>query len=334
VLRYLTRRLFLLLPALLILSILVFALLRLIPGDPAEVMLGEHATAGQISQFRASRGLDQPIPIQYLRYLASLVRGDWGRSILTNRPVTAELTQRFPATIELALFAMVIACAAGVPIGVLSAYRRHSTVDRLASVVTLAGVALPLFWVGLLFSNTFGSALGWLPPSGRLSIGTELRVITGFYVLDSVITTNPRALADVLRHLVLPALTLSIVPLALIARITRACTLEALSQDHVRTARAKGLSEKTVVLRHALRTAAPPVITAIGLQLGVLFSGAVLTETIFSWPGVGQLVVERVLNRDYPAVQGVVLAVALLFIGINLVADIGAALLDPRMRHA
>jgi len=334
VLRYLTRRLFLLLPALLILSILVFALLRLIPGDPAEVMLGEHATAELSSQFRASRGLDQPIPIQYARYLSSLVRGDWGRSILTNRPVTAELAQRFPATIELALFAMVIAIAAGVPIGVLSAYRRHSTADRLASVVTLAGVALPLFWVGLLLSNTFGSALGWLPPSGRLSIGTELRVITGFYVLDSIITANPRALADVLRHLVLPALTLSIVPLALIARITRACTLEALSQDHVRTARAKGLSEKTVVLRHALRTAAPPVVTAIGLQLGVLFSGAVLTETIFSWPGVGQLVVERVLNRDYPAVQGVVLAVALLFIGINLVADIGAALLDPRMRHA
>ena len=333
-LRYLTRRLFLLLPALLILSILVFALLRLIPGDPAEVMLGEHATAELSSQFRASRGLDQPIPVQYVRYLASLVRGDWGRSILTNRPVTAELAQRFPATIELALFAMVIAIAAGVPIGVLSAYRRHSTADRLASVVTLAGVALPLFWVGLLLSNTFGSALGWLPPSGRLSIGTELRVITGFYILDSVITANPRALADVLRHLILPALTLSIVPLALIARITRACTLEALSQDHVRTARAKGLSEKTVVLRHALRTAAPPVVTAIGLQLGVLFSGAVLTETIFSWPGVGQLVVERVLNRDYPAVQGVVLAVALLFIGINLVADIGAALLDPRMRHA
>jgi peptide/nickel transport system permease protein len=334
VLRYLTRRLFLLLPALLILSILVFALLRLIPGDPAEVMLGEHATADLVNQFRASRGLDQPIPIQYVRYLASLVRGDWGRSILTNRPVMVELGQRFPATIELALFAMVIAIAAGVPIGVLSAYRRRSTADRLASVVTLAGVALPLFWVGLLLSNTFGSALGWLPPSGRLSIGTELRVITGFYVLDSVITANPRALADVLRHLILPALTLCIVPLALIARITRACTLEALSQDHVRTARAKGLSEKTVVLRHALRTAAPPVVTAIGLQLGVLFSGAVLAETIFSWPGVGQLVVERVLNRDYPAVQGVVLAVALLFIGINLVADIGAALLDPRVRHA
>ena len=238
-LRYLTRRLFLLLPALLILSILVFALLRLIPGDPAEVMLGEHATAELSSQFRASRGLDQPIPVQYVRYLASLVRGDWGRSILTNRPVTAELAQRFPATIELALFAMVIAIAAGVPIGVLSAYRRHSTADRLASVVTLAGVALPLFWVGLLLSNTFGSALGWLPPSGRLSIGTELRIITGFYVLDSVITANPRALADTLRHLVLPALTLSIVPLALIARITRACTLEALSQDHVRTARRK-----------------------------------------------------------------------------------------------
>lgn len=333
-LRYLVRRLSLLLPALFILSILVFVALRLIPGDPAEVMLGEHATTEQVARFRVSRGLDQPLPVQYLRYLAGLIRGDWGQAILTNRPVTIELRQRFPATIELSLFSMIIACAVGLPLGVLSAYRRHSMVDRLASVITLAGAALPLFWLGLLLSHLFGYALGWLPPSGRLNIGSDLHIITGFYVLDSLLTANLHALADALRHLTLPALTLCIVPLALIARITRACTLEALARDHVRTARAKGLPETTVILRHALRSSAPPVLTAIGLQFGALFSGAVLTETIFSWPGVGQLAVERVLNRDYPAVQGVVLAVALLFMGVNLLADIGAALLDPRIHHA
>ncbi len=238
-LRYVARRLSLLLPALFILSILVFVALRLIPGDPAEAMLGEHATAAQIAHFRASRGLDQPIPVQYFRYLVDLVRGDWGQAILTNRPVIVELRQRLPATIELSFWAMVFACAAGLPFGVLSAYRRHSAVDRLTSVITVGGAALPLFWLGLLLSHLFGYTLGWLPPSGRLSIGIELRGNTGFYILDSLCMPDCRALIDVLRHLTLPAFTLSIVPLALVTRITRACTLEALSQDHVRTARGK-----------------------------------------------------------------------------------------------
>jgi peptide/nickel transport system permease protein len=331
--RYLSRRVVLLLPALFALSLATFFLLRLIPGDPAQVMLGEHATAEQIARFRASSGLDQPLPVQYLRYLGDLLRGDWGRAIRTNLPVTAELGQRLPATIELSLAAMAIACTLGIPAGALAAYRRHSWPDRFASVITLLGVSVPLFWLGLLLSYLFGYWLGWVPPSGRLSIRSDLQEITGLYVLDSILTANLHALGDSLRHLVLPALTLATVPLAIIARMTRSTLLDALAQDYVRTARAKGLRERTVLLGHAMRNAAPPVLTVIGWQLGLLFSGAILTETIFSWPGMGQYVVDCVLGRDYPAVQGVVLVIVLLFVGVNLVTDLCVAGMDPRVRH-
>jgi len=323
----------LLLPTLLGLSLLTFALLRFIPGDPVQVMLGEHASAEQIARFRASRGLDQPLLVQYLRYVESLMRGDWGRAIVTNLPVTTELVQRLPATIELGLAALFIACVVGIPVGVLAAHRRNSFVDLLASGGALIGVSMPLFWLGLLFGHFFGYRLGWLPPSGRLTIGIGLEPLTRFYVLDSVLTGNLRALVDALRHLTLPALTLSTVPLAVIIRMTRACLLDVLAQDYVRTARAKGLPEQAVLLRHALRNAWLPILTVIGLQLGSLFSGAILTETIFSWPGVGQLIVDRVLSRDYPAVQGVVLITALIVVLTNLATDLCCACLDPRIRY-
>lgn len=348
----------LLLPTLLGLSLFTFALLRLIPGDPVQIMLGEHATAEQVARFRADRGLDQPLPVQYLHYVRSLVRGDWGRAIKTNLPVTTELAQRLPATIELGLAAMVIACAVGVPVGVLTAHRPNSFFDLLTTGGTLIGVSVPLFWLGLLLGHLFGYELGWLPPSGRLTIGIELLPISeayslnqvfrgpvgawlkltvdfvsNFYVLNSILTANPHALADALRHLALPALTLSTVPLAVIVRMTRSCLLDTLAQDYVRTARAKGLSERAVLLSHAMRNAFPPILTVIGLQLGSLFSGAILTETIFSWPGMGQLIVDRVLARDYPVVQGVVLIAALLFVLINLVTDVCYTYLDPRIRY-
>ena len=331
--RYIARRAALLLPTLLGLSLVTFALLRFIPGDPLQVMLGEHATAEQIARFQTDRGLDQPLLFQYLRYVAGLVRGDWGRAIKSNLPVTTELAQRLPATIELGLTAMIVACVVGIPVGVLAAHRRNSFVDLLASGGTLIGVSMPLFWLGLLLGHLFGYRLGWLPPSGRLTIGIGLEPITRFYVLDSILTGNPRAFADVLRHLALPSLTLSTVPLAVIVRMTRACLLDVLAQDYVRTARAKGLPEQAVLLRHALRNAWLPLLTVIGLQLGSLFSGAILTETIFSWPGVGQLIVDRVLSRDYPAVQGVVLITALLVVLINLATDVCCAYLDPRIRY-
>jgi peptide/nickel transport system permease protein len=348
--RTIARRLVLLLPTLLGLSLVTFVLLRLIPGDPARVMLGEHATAEEIAHFRADAGLDRPLLIQYMHYAASLARGDWGRSIQTNLPVLSELAQRLPATIELSLGAMAIACALGIPAGVQAACRRSSPADLLATGGSLVGVSMPLFWLGLLLSYLFGYKLGWLPPSGRLTIGDPswsqtppgqsiagLAVagdfISNFYILNSILTANFTALADALRHLILPALTLSMVPLAVIIRMTRACLLDVLAEDYVRTARAKGLPERAVLFGHAMKNALPPILTVIGLQLGSLFSGAILTETVFSWPGMGQLIVDRVLARDYPAVQGVVLVVALLFILINMATDVCAAYLNPRIRY-
>jgi peptide/nickel transport system permease protein len=332
--RYLCRRLALFPLTLLVLSLATFGLLRLIPGDPAQVMLGEHATDAQIARFRANQGLDAPLPIQYMRYLADLARGDWGRAIVTNQPVLAEIGQRLPATVELAAAAMLIACAVGIPAGVLAARRRHSWADRFASAVSLIGVAVPLFWLGLLLSYFFGYELGWLPSSGRLSIESGLGWVTGLHLLDAILAANPAALGDALRHLALPALVLSTVPLAVITRMTRTSLLDVLAQDHVRTARAKGLPERAVLLGHGLRNAAPPIVTVIGLQWGSLLSGAILVETIFSWPGVGQLVAERVLGRDYPAVQGVVLVTAALIMVVNLAIDLLCASLDPRIRYA
>ena len=329
--RHLARRLVLLLPTLLGLSLLTFSLLRLLPGDPAQVMLGEHATAEQVHHFRARMGLDQPLPVQYLRYLGSLMQGDWGRSIKTNLPVTAEITQRLPATVELGLAAMALACLIGIPLGVLAARRPGSWADLAANSGMLIGVSVPLFWLGLLLAYLFGYRLGWLPPSGRLSIGVEVQ--SSAYLLSSLLTDNWAALADALKHLILPALTLSVAPLAVIVRMTRTSLRDALSDEYVRTARAKGLPERAVLLGHALRYAWLPILTVIGLQASMLFSGAILTETVFSWPGLGQLVVDRILARDYPVVQGVVLVTALLIVLINLATDVCYAYLDPRIRY-
>jgi peptide/nickel transport system permease protein len=247
--------------------------------------------------------------------------------------VLVELAQRLPATIELGLAAMLIACAVGVPLGLWAAYRRHSFVDRLASAGTLIGVSMPLFWLGLLLGHLFGYRLGWLPPSGRLTIGIELQPIFHSYILGSILDADPGAFVDALRHLALPAMTLSTVPLAVIVRMTRACLLDVLTQDYIRTARAKGLKERTILVRHAVWNAWPPILTVIGLQFGSLLSGAILTETIFSWPGIGQLVVDRVLARDYPMVQGVVLMSALLFVLVNLATDVCYTYLNPRIRY-
>ncbi len=348
--RTITQRLVLLLPTLLGLSLVTFVLLRLIPGDPARIMLGEHATVEEITHFRSDAGLDRPLLVQYLHYATRLARGDWGRSIQTNLPVMSELAQRLPATVELSLGAMVIACGLGIPVGVQAARRRNSPADLFAIGGSLVGVSMPLFWLGLLLSYFFGYKLGWLPPSGRLTIGATLwgqtpqgqsaaglasvgDFIANFYILNSLLTANFTALVDALRHLILPALTLSMVPLAVVIRMTRACLLDVLAQDYVRTARAKGLPERAVLLGHAMKNALPPILTIIGLQLGSLFSGAILTETVFSWPGMGQLIVDRVLARDYPVVQGVVITVALLFIFINMATDVCVAYLNPHVRY-
>lgn len=356
--RYILQRLVLLFFVLLGISVVTFTMMHLVPGGPAEAMLGEHATDESVARFRKAYGLDDPIPIQYLRYLSRIARGDLGRSVRTNFLVTEELAQRFPATVELTFGAMFVACLIGIPAGIIAAYYHNSFFDLATMVGALIGVSMPVFWLGLILMYIFGFKLQWLPPSARLTVGVELKTITetynlkevftgptgskiiafmdflsNFYILDALITRNSKALIDALKHLVLPSLALGSIPMAYIARMTRSSLLEVLSQDYIRTARAKGLRELAVILIHALKNAFLPIITVIGLLLGGLLGGAILTETIFSWPGMGRLVVDRVLARDYSAVQGGVLLIAFVFVLINLVVDISYAYLDPRIRY-
>jgi peptide/nickel transport system permease protein len=354
--RYIIQRLLLLLPVLLGISIITFGMLRLIPGDPARIMLGEHATEAAIARFRESMGLNDPIYVQYVRYLGRLVHGDLGRSIARQEWVTVELAQRLPATIELSIGAMMVACTVGITAGVIAAYKHNSVFDLSTMVGALVGVSIPVFWLGLMLSYVFGFKLHWLPPSARLTVGIELQTIpeayhinltgpvgsvimsilnflSNLFVFDSIVTVNPDALIDSLKHLVLPSIALGTIPMSIIARITRSSLLEVLSMDYIRTARAKGQHERVVLMTHAMKNAFLPIITVLGLQFGGLLAGAILTETIFSWPGMGRLVVERILARDYPTVQGAVLVIALLFVLLNLIVDISYAFLDPRIRY-
>ncbi len=333
--RYIARRLLNLIPVLLGITLLVFTFLHLIPGDPAVVMAGERATPEQVAALREQLGLNQPLPLQYLIFLGNLLRFDFGTSIISGVPIAEEIRIRWPATFELSVGAMLVAVIVGIPAGVLAAVRKNSALDNLTMSGSLLGVSLPVYWLGLLLIYLFAVNLHWLPPSGRLSIeaGFNFKPITGFYVLDALLQGNFKALQDVLAHLVLPALTLGTIPLAILARLTRSAMLEVLSQDYIRTARAKGLLERWVVFKHALKNALLPVVTIIGLQFGTLLGGAILTETIFSWPGIGSWIYEGILARDYPVVQGGVVFVAIAFVLINLLVDISYAFLDPRIQY-
>ncbi len=311
---------------------LVFGFLRLIPGDPAVTMLGERATPENIARVREQLGLNKPIHEQYLIFLGNALRGDLGRSVLRQEPVTQEVIRRFPATIELALSAMLIALIVGIPAGVISAVRRGSWFDAASMLVALTGVSMPIFWLGLMMIFFFSVVLHILPTGGRMDAGTQLAPITNLVLLDTLLRGNIPLFLQALRHLALPALALSTIPMAIIARMTRSSMLEVLSQDYVRTAHAKGLKGSTVVIRHALRNAWLPIITVIGLQVGRLLSGAILTETVFSWPGIGRWLVDAIYSRDYPIVQGVTLFIAIIFVGVNLSMDILYALVDPRIR--
>ncbi|NER28938.1 MAG: ABC transporter permease [Symploca sp. SIO1C4] len=330
---YITKRLLNLLPVLLGITLLVFTLLHLIPGDPASVMLGERATPEQVEALREQLGLNQPLPLQYLTFLSNLLRFDFGTSIISGIPIAEEIKTRWPATFELSTAAMLIAIILGIPAGVLAAVRKNSFWDNLTMSGSLLGVSMPVYWLGLLLIYLFTVNLNWLPPSGRISIeeGLNLQVFTGFYLLDTLLEFKITAFIDVLSHLILPALTLATIPLAIIARITRSAMLEVLSQDYIRTARAKGVLERWVIFAHALKNALLPIVTIIGLQFGKLLGGAILTETIFSWPGIGSWIYEGILARDYPVVQGGVVFVAVIFVLINLLVDISYALLDPRI---
>lgn len=333
--RYIFRRLLNLIPVLLGISLLVFLFLHLIPGDPAVVLLGDRATPEQVEVLRERLGLNRPLPIQYLEFLGSLLRLDFGRSIFTGFPIIEEIKIRWPATFELSVAAMAIALIVGIPAGVIAAVKRNSIIDNLTMSGSLLGVSMPVYWLGLLLVYLFAVNLKWLPPSGRLGtdIGFDFEPITGFYVLDTLLQGDLALFQDALAHLVLPAVTLSTIPLAIVARITRSTMLEVLGQDYIRTARAKGVLERWVIFKHALKNAMLPVVTIIGLEFGTLLGGAILTETIFAWPGIGKWIYEGILARDYPVVQGGVIFVATAFVLINLLVDISYAFLDPRIQH-
>ena len=314
-------------------SIVVFFMVRAIPGDPAQLLLGQQATQEQVQQVRQNMGLDKPVIVQYGIFLADALRGDLGQSIVTGRPVTTELLARFPATLELTLFAMLVAVVVGVPVGVISAVKQYSWLDKITPVLALTGVRMPIFWVAMILIVVFFVNLGWLPFPGRLSTGYAVTSITGLVLVDSLLTFNLSAFWDGLKHLILPAIALGTIPMAVVMRMTRSSMLEVMGEDYVRTARAKGVVPWRVVFKHALRNAMLPTVTVIGLQTGLLMSGAVITETIFSWPGVGQIAFDSVNRRDYAMIQGVVLYGATLFVLVNLLVDILYAVLDPRVRY-
>lgn len=330
--RFLVRRLAGLLLVLVGVSIITFTLTQLVPVDPAVVALGQNARDDQIEAFRREYGLDQPAHVQYLRYMQRLLRGDLGISIRTRRPVASDLKDYLPATIELSLAAMLVALMLGISLGIVSAIHRNRLIDGVARMFALAGGSLPIFFVGLLALALFYSKLRWLPGPGRIDATlTPPVAITGLFTLDSLLAGNWAAFQNSVRHLILPAITLGYFSTAVVLRMTRSAMLDALGQDYVRTARAKGLAEQVVILRHALRNAFIPILTTIGITFGSLLSGAVLTETIFGWPGLGRYATASAVSLDFPAVMGVTLVAAIVYPVVNMLVDIGYRLIDPRV---
>ncbi len=331
--KYLARRLIESIPVIVGVSVLVFMLLHLIPGDPATTILGERATQENVDALRERLGLNRPLYEQYFIWVGNMLQGDLGYTVRGNIPVADEISSRFPATIELAVSALIIAVIAGVPIGILSAIKRNSIIDTASMFGALFGVSIPIFVLGLLLIFLIGVELEWLPFVGRLDSNVRIERVTGLHLVDALISGNLSGFKSALEHLILPAITLATIPLAIIARITRSAMLEVLNQDYIRTARAKGLRGRSVIMHHAFRNAMLPVVTIIGLQLGRLLSGAVLTETIYSWPGVGKWLFDSIIARDYPIVQSMTLVIALIFIVVNLIVDLLYALIDPRIRY-
>jgi len=333
-LRFAVRRLLLLVPILIGLSLLVFIWIRALPGSPAESLLGERATEESIAQIRDQYGLEDPFYQQYWRYLQTIGSGDLGTSIASRRPITEEIKDRFPATIELAVGAMLFATLIGIPLGFIAAKRHGSPVDHASLFLSLIGVSIPIFFLAIVLKWVFSVELGWLPSIGRQDVLIEAEHPTNFYILDGIITRNWAAAWDAIQHLILPAIALGSIPLAIIARITRASVLDVQNEDYVRTARAKGISNRAVDSRHVLRNAMLPISTIVGLQVGLLLSGAILTETVFAWPGIGTWLQAAIENRDYPVIQGGVLFVAIVVVLVNLLVDISYGFLNPRIRLA
>ncbi|MDT8345557.1 MAG: ABC transporter permease subunit [Thermohalobaculum sp.] len=334
-LKFLARKIMVVVPTFIGVTIAAFAFIRLLPGDPILLLAGERGVSPErYAQLQAQFGFDRPLPIQYLDYLAGVVQGDLGTSFTTKASVMAEFLGRFPATIELSVFAMIFAILAGLPAGVIAAVRRGSIFDHSLMGASLTGYSMPIFWWGLLLIILCSGWLGITPVSGRISLVYFIEPVTGFMLIDTLLADDIDAFWSALHHLVLPTIVLGTIPMAVIARQTRSAMLEVLGEDYIRTARAKGLSPWRIVMVHALRNALITVITVIGLQVGVLLAGAILTETIFAWPGVGKWMIDSIFRRDYPSVQGGLLMIALIVMVVNLVVDLTYGLVNPRIRHS
>ena len=333
--RFLLIRLAQIIPTIIGVTLIAFAFIRLVPGDPIEVLSGERGVSPERhAALMAKFGFDRPLHEQYLNYLWQILHGDLGNSLVTRQPVLEEFAVLFPATLELSLAAMLFALALGIPAGIIAALRRGTAADHVLMGGALAGYSMPIFWWGLLLILLFSGVLQWTPVSGRISVLHYVPPVTGFLLVDCLLAGDFAALRSALRHLILPAVALGTIPLAVLARQTRSAMLEVLGEDYIRAARAKGLPPWRVILLHALRNAMIPVLTTIGLQVGVLLAGAILTETIFAWPGVGHWLINSIFRRDYPSVQGGLLLIALCIMAINLLVDVLYGLADPRIRHS
>lgn len=331
--KYIIKRLLMLIPVLIGVSLIVFVLLRVAAPDPAPVVLGQHATAESMEEWRDANGLNDSVVKQYFDFITGAVQGDFGESYYTKTPVIDEIGSRFPATIEIAIFAIIVASVFGILIGVIAAVKKNSIIDNASMVLSLVGVSIPIFWLGILLIILFTKVLGWLPASGRIDVTFSVNDVTGLYLIDTLISGDFEAFKNALWHLILPGMTLALYTLAIISRMTRSSMLDTLGQDYIRTARSKGLSEGKVIIRHGLRNALMPIVTVIGLQFGSLLGGAVLTETVFAWPGIGSYTVECINKSDFPVIQAVVLIIATIFVVMNLIVDIIYAFLDPRIKY-
>lgn len=323
-----------LIPVLIGVSIIVFVLLRVAAPDPAPAFCGKNATMEQMDQWREERGLNDNVAKQYVNFIKGAVKGDFGESYNTGEPVFDEIKDRFPATIEIAIFAIIVASILGILIGVVAAVKKNSIIDNASMVLSLVGVSIPIFWLGILIILLFVKQLEWLPAaSGRINAIFNINEVTGLYLIDTLIQGDWEAFKDAFLHLILPGMTLALYTLAIISRMTRSSMLDALNQDYIRTARSKGISERKVVLKHGLRNALMPIVTVIGLQFGSLLGGAVLTEKVFAWPGIGSYTVDAITKSDFPIIQAVVLIIAIIFVLMNLIVDIIYAFLDPRIKY-
>ncbi len=333
-LRFFLTRVSLVIPTFIGITLLVFCLIRLVPGDPIETMAGERGIdPARHAELRTQYGFDKPLLVQYGLYIGRVLQGDLGQSIVTRESVLTEFLALFPATVELALCAILFALVIGIPAGIIAAVRRNSVFDHGVMGISLTGYSMPIFWWGLILILLCSVQLGLTPVSGRIDVLYYIEPVTGFLLIDSLLSDDEGAFWSAVRHLILPTIVLGTVPLAVIARMTRSAMLEVLGEDYIRTAKAKGLPRFRIIALHALRNALIPVVTVIGLQVGVLFTGAIMTETIFSWPGVGKWLIEAIFRRDYPVLQGGALLLGILVMTVNLLVDLAYGLINPRIRH-